>query len=335
MAALLLDALGGESGCRRLSAEFYSRVAKDAVLRPLFPGKSLRCATDEFAAFLIQFLGGDENQTQHRWWLSLRESHARFRIGAEARAAWLKHMQAALDATVSGLPARQALGQFFLQSSSYVQGTATTGAVEHEELAERWSVQLELEGAAAAIAAGRDDEARLLAARFADRRVVFIGLLAKMLQTGREALLAFVIDAVRRDGSLGAVRFGGRPLLHLACAAGNLQVVELLLRQGTDANLLDRGAHTPLFAVANECGYEVGAEIVRLLVRAGADANAAGGVTRATALHMAARRGHVAIARTLLECGARIEVRDSKGVTPLERAINCRKHEVARLLAGA
>jgi truncated hemoglobin YjbI len=68
----LLEALGDEEGCRRLSAAFYARVGKDPVLRPFFPGKSLRCATEEFAAFLIQFLGGDETQTQYRWWLSLR-----------------------------------------------------------------------------------------------------------------------------------------------------------------------------------------------------------------------------------------------------------------------
>ena len=94
-----LDALGGEAGCKRISAEFYARVANDPVLRPLFPGKTLRCATEEFAAFLIQFLDGDEEQTQHRWWLSLRESHARFRIGAAQRSAWLKHMHATLEAT--------------------------------------------------------------------------------------------------------------------------------------------------------------------------------------------------------------------------------------------
>ena len=64
----------------RLSTAFYKKVAHDPTLKPLFPGKSLHCATEEFAAFLIQFLGGDEAKTQRRWWLSLRESHARFRI---------------------------------------------------------------------------------------------------------------------------------------------------------------------------------------------------------------------------------------------------------------
>ncbi len=75
MPPAILNSLGGEAGCRQLSADLYARVA---ILHPLFPGKSLRCATQEFAAFLIHFLGGDESQTQSRWCLSLRESHARF-----------------------------------------------------------------------------------------------------------------------------------------------------------------------------------------------------------------------------------------------------------------
>src|SRR6476619_3948376 len=108
----VLAALGGEEGCRRLSATFYARVARDPALRPLFPGKSLRCATEEFAAFLIQFLDGDEEQTQYRWWLSLRESHARFRIGPAKRSAWLRQMEATLDAAPLDEATRTALRGF-------------------------------------------------------------------------------------------------------------------------------------------------------------------------------------------------------------------------------
>jgi len=63
---------------------------------------------------------------------------------------------------------------------------------------------------------------------------------------------------------------------------------------------------------------------VRALVRAGADVNACCGVTRATALHMAARRGHVEITRALLDCGVAVNARNRKGDTPLQRAI---RHE--------
>jgi hemoglobin len=122
----------------RLSAAFYARVGKDPVLRPFFPGKSLRCAAEEFAAFLIQFLGGDEKQTPFRWWLSLRESHSRFQIVPQARRAWLRHMGATLDATPLDKAARSALRNFFLRSSAYVRG-ANAGEPDHQELAARWN----------------------------------------------------------------------------------------------------------------------------------------------------------------------------------------------------
>ncbi len=326
----LLESLGGEEGCRRLSAAFYARVAKDPVLRPFFPGKSLRCATEEFAAFLIQFLGGDEKQTQYRWWLSLRESHARFQIGPNARRAWLRQMEATLDAAPLDDATRNALRHFFSCSSAYVIGRDTAES-DHEELAARWSEQRILDSVIAAIVDGRDGETLALAPRFACRPSVFVGLLARMVQSGRARLIHFVIDAAESDPSVATRRFAGTSLLHFAAGAGCLEVVALLLRLGVDANIQGRG-RTPLYCVANECASETGPEVVRALVRAGADVDACGGVTRATALHMAARRGHVEIARALLDSGAAVNARDRKGDTPLQRAINCRKNGVAQLL---
>jgi truncated hemoglobin YjbI len=329
--APLLGALGGEAGCRRLSASFYARVGADPVLRPLFPGKSLKCAIEEFAAFLIQFLGGDEEQTQRRWWLSLRESHARFRIGASERRAWLNHMAASLEAAPLDEATRKALRQFFEHSSAYVTGKES-GRPEHNELAERWGEQQALDNSIDAIAAGRDREAIALARRFVSRPAVFVGLLARMIQSGRAPLIGFVVAAVERDLSLATRRSAGRTLLHYASGAGCLEVVASLLARGTDPGVQDAGSHTPLYRVANECASETGPDIVKALVRAGADVNACGGVTRATPLHMAARRGNVEIARALLDCGAAIEARDSKGHTSLRRALNCRKDPVVQLL---
>ena len=326
----LLEALGGEEGCRRLSAAFYARVGKDPILRPFFPGKSLRCATEEFAAFLIQFLGGDENQTQHRWWLSLRESHARFQIGPNARRAWLRHMEATLDAAPLDDATRDVLRHFFSHSSAYVIGRDTSES-DHEELAARWSEQRVLDSAIAAIVEGRDDEALAFAPRFASRPSVFVGLLARMVQSGRARLIHFVIDAAESDPSLATRRFAGTTLLHFAAGAGCLEVVALLLRLGVDPNIQGRG-RTPLYCVANECAAETGPEVVRALVRAGADVNACSGVTGATALHMAARRGHVEIARALLDSGAAVNARNRKGDTPLQRGINCRKNGLSQLL---
>jgi len=47
---------------------------------------------------------------------------------------------------------------------------------------------------------------------------------------------------------------------------------------------------------------------------------------------MAARRGNLEIAEALLDCGARIDARDSLGDTPLRRAVNCGRIQVAALL---
>ena len=328
----LLEGLGGEAGCRQLSKEFYARVAKDRILRPLFPGKSLRCATNEFAAFLIQFLGGDEEQTQHRWWLSLRESHARFQIDAAQRNTWLKHMDAVLEAAPVDEETRMALKRFFLHSSGYLTGVHAD-ELKHEELATRWRAQRILDDVIAAIAAGRDDEAIALAPRFASRPSVYVGVLARMMKASQPKFIRFVLDAVEQDASLASARFNGRTLLHFAAGAGSTEVVSLLLRIGTDPNVQDHGGHTPLYRVANECAGETGADIVRLLVRAGADVNACGGVTRTTALHMAARRGYTEIARALLDCGAAIDAKDNKGATPMQRATNCKRDDISRLLS--
>jgi truncated hemoglobin YjbI len=328
----ILHALGGEAGCKRLSAEFYGRVGADAVLRPLFPGKSLRCAIEEFAAFLIQFLGGDEDQAQFRSHLSLRESHARFRIGAAERSAWLKHMQATLDAVPMEEDARNALRQFFFQSSAYIIGKEAATPLSGE-LEARWAEQRVLDECIAAIAGGQVEECLALAPRFASRPSVFVGLLARMVQSRGDALIRFVIDAVENDPSLMARRSAGRSLMHFASGAGCLGVVESLLRLGMDANTLDNGGHTPLYSVANGCGSDSGPAIVRALIHAGADVNASGGVTRTTPLHMAARRGFMGIAETLLDCGAAAGAIDIKGDTPLQRALNCRKKDVAGMLA--
>jgi truncated hemoglobin YjbI len=329
--AALLDSLGGEAGCMQLSETFYARVAKDPVLRRLFPGKTLTCAIEEFAAFLIQFFGGDENQTQRRWWVSLHESHARFQISAAERSAWLKNMRAALDAAPVDAATRDTLWEYFTHSSGYVVDTEAP-APKHAEVVARWREQLKLDGVVAAITAERDAEAIAAAPRFAARPVVYVGLLARMLRTGRPALVGHVTDAVANDATLITRRFAGQTMLHYAANDGCMEVVRVLLTLGADPNVHDDGGHTPLYRVANGCASEAGPRIVLALADAGADVNAATGVNRTTALHMAARRGHVDVARALIACGAKIDARDRKGETPLQRARNCRRPAVAQLL---
>jgi hemoglobin len=326
----LFDDIGGVAGCRKLAEGFYARVAGDPVLRPFFPGKSFRCAIEAFAAFLIQFFGGPAEETQFRHWLSLRESHSRFQIGARERDAWMRLMNATLDDSEMPGPAREAMHAFFERSSAYVIGSDAGEGVLAREIDSRWRVQRSLDEAIAALRAGDDARAIALAdpscgpSRFA-------ALLAAMIASGRESLLDFVSERVSSDAALLRERFRGRILLHAAAAAGNVDLVELFLRLGADPNARDTGGHTPLYSLANECGWG-GEGVVRALVRAGAAVDADDGVKHCTPLHMAARRGNSAVAAALLDCGASIEARDSAGDTPLRRSVNCKKAGVARLL---
>jgi truncated hemoglobin YjbI len=289
-----------------LSAAFYARVQRDPVLRPLFPGKSVRCATEELSAFLVQHFGGSSEDTQHRHWVSLRESHARFRIGPKERDAWLRMMFQTLEEHH-----RADLREFFEQTSAYLVSLPSNVPLEIEQMDE-------------AVATVRKGEIPPHVAN----RSVSVGLLALMIHSGNEALLTHVRERLIADPSLVNERYGGRTPLQEACAAGNLAIVNLLLDLGADHNT---GSHPALYSLANECRTG-GADIVRVLVARGSNVNACENVKRCTPLHMAARRGNLEIAEALLDCGARLEARDSRGDTPLRRALNCRKPQIAELL---
>jgi hemoglobin len=345
----LYAAVGGTTGCRALSTAFYAGVAQDPILRPLFPGTTFTCAIEAFAAFLAQFLGGPPEAAQRRQRLSLRESHRRFSIGSGEREAWLHQMEKALDAVPMEEPVRRALRAFFSRSSAYLinqeqapPSVGYGGDFPHsdidQELAWRWEVQRGLDDAVAAVrngdAVGAVTLARssLLQSCFQRDRAVWATLLALMVDSGHGVLLDYVRATLCADPALVQERYSGRTLLHGAAAAGNEQIVALLLRLGADPNSMDASGHAPLYYVSNACKGEGGDQVVRMLVAAGAMVNAASGITSATALHMAARRGNGAIAEALLECGAAIEARDRRGDTPLRRAVNCEQTEVAALL---
>lgn len=345
----LHEAVGGTAAWRELAVAFYSRVERDPVLRPLFPGKTLRCAIEEFTAFLVQVFGGPAADSQHRWWLSLRESHLRFRIRPKERAAWLKNMVEALDDVHVEEPVRSALYAFFEKSSAHVVNNGesllgATGPAEptadaiQREISSRWETQLALDEAAEAIRKGDAGraiaiaESSILVVRFKGDRTTLVGLLALMIGSRDPAMLRYVEEKIRTDPALVRERYADRTLLHSAAAHGTLGLVEVLLELGSDPNVKDGGGHTPLYCLANECRHPEGASVVRALARCGANLNANDGVKRCTALHMAARRGNLEVAEALLDCGADMEARDSFGDTPLRRSVNCDRTRVASLL---
>jgi hemoglobin len=91
------EAMGGEPTFRKLVAAFYSGVATDPVLRPLYPEEDLGPAEERLRLFLIQYWGGPSTYSQLRGHPRLRMRHAPFKVGPTERDAWLRHMRAAVD----------------------------------------------------------------------------------------------------------------------------------------------------------------------------------------------------------------------------------------------
>ncbi|KAM9347715.1 uncharacterized protein ankrd50l [Symphorus nematophorus] len=161
----------------------------------------------------------------------------------------------------------------------------------------------------------------------------------------------------------------GQTLLASAAHEGSANVVELLLKQGSDPLDNDHQGQTPLTLASRQGHVKVlsvllqwakgqepetavqmmehidnegwtalrsaawggHSEAVRLLLDAGADVDGCDGEGR-TALRAAAWGGHEEIVLTLLDYGAQVDKADSKGRTPLIAAAYMGHHEAVEIL---
>jgi hemoglobin len=109
---------GGEETFKRLVERFYSAVAKDEVLRAVYPEEDLSGATERLTLFLIQYWGGPSTYSERRGHPRLRMRHQPFAIGQVERDAWLRHMTAAVDSLDLAPSVRKALLDYFETAST-------------------------------------------------------------------------------------------------------------------------------------------------------------------------------------------------------------------------
>jgi hemoglobin len=112
------DLAGGEATFKRLVDRFYSAVAKDEVLRAVYPEEDLSGATERLTLFLIQYWGGPSTYSERRGHPRLRMRHQPFAIGQVERDAWLRHMTAAVDSMQLAPAVRKALLDYFETAST-------------------------------------------------------------------------------------------------------------------------------------------------------------------------------------------------------------------------
>jgi len=93
----LYDAVGGMPFFERLVDAFYTGVAGDDVLLPLYPeAPDLRGARHRLTLFLAQYWGGPTTYNDERGHPRLRMRHMPFTVGPLQRDRWLAHMGAAV-----------------------------------------------------------------------------------------------------------------------------------------------------------------------------------------------------------------------------------------------
>ncbi|MDX1561865.1 MAG: ankyrin repeat domain-containing protein, partial [Gammaproteobacteria bacterium] len=129
-------------------------------------------------------------------------------------------------------------------------------------------------------------------------------------------------------GTLEWVDFTGQTPFLTTALAGDVTVMRLLLEHGADPHIATFGGTTPLMAAAGVNwvvsqtyteGPEALFEAVMLCIELGMDVNAANSMG-ITAVMGAANRGSDDILRLLVEHGAKLDVADNEGRTPLDWA---------------
>ena len=143
-------------------------------------------------------------------------------------------------------------------------------------------------------------------------------------------------DLIRGGADVNSTNYDKRTVLHMACAEGNLRVVELLLEQGAAKNLKSRWGRTPLAEAIHAkqahvvgellknhcelmlddpagdmCDYASAGDIenLKLLLNNGVDPNQ-GDYDGRTPLHLACAEGKDAVVELLISFKADVNFED-------------------------
>jgi ankyrin repeat protein len=133
---------------------------------------------------------------------------------------------------------------------------------------------------------------------------------------------------IQRGAALEEVDEDGETPLTAAALAGESVIVELLIEHGAQVNGRNAGGFTALHAAA----YNGHITIVEVLLDHDADINDQDNKAKIAPLHAAAEKDHLKVAELLIDRGARLDLKELNGWTPLARATFKRYGEMVVLL---
>ena len=120
MTASLYERVGGTAFFVSLVDAFYSGVADDPVLRPLYREGDLSEERRWLSLFLVQYWGGPGEYSELRGHPRLRMRHVPFSISVEERDAWLRHMLGAVAASGAGAEEAAELVAYFESAADFL-----------------------------------------------------------------------------------------------------------------------------------------------------------------------------------------------------------------------
>lgn len=138
---------------------------------------------------------------------------------------------------------------------------------------------------------------------------------------GLTKIVTALLDA---GADLQARGFGGLSPLHTAVLSGKTAVVEILVERGAKVEALDNIGRTPLLTYASSGSTNL--EVLQILLEAGANPNATEPASTLSVLDYVAIRGKIDEAKLLVAAGANANASNNLyGETPLHFALNCSK----------
>jgi len=130
--------------------------------------------------------------------------------------------------------------------------------------------------------------------------------------------------------------FAGVSPLHAAALSGQSAITRILVERGAQVDALDNLGRTPLLTYASGAAHNL--DVMRILLKAGANPNAVEKMTNISVLDYIAIQGHADEAELLVAAGANVNTKDNLfGETPLHFATDCcnaaiGNHDMVRFL---
>lgn len=138
-----------------------------------------------------------------------------------------------------------------------------------------------------------------------------------------------VRDLIAQGVNINEYDSAGDAPLVMAAYKGYAEIVRLLLEAGADVTVVDPGMKATALHAASYAGRT---EAAKLLVQYHIDIDKQGPYNGYTALHDAIWQNNVDVARVLIDAGANLHLKNHEGQTPLDFAKAKHHNEIAKMI---